>query len=84
MILRLLPSSVGKYYNPLVMPAMATELDSVGPTCHTLSVSDLVKLPNATDVFKFPTLEKEGFRLCSFLNAILVHTNLLRCEELKK
>jgi hypothetical protein len=43
-------------YNPLVMSAVGQELDNVGLTCHVLSISDLVHLPNVTDIYKFPTL----------------------------
>lgn len=92
MILRLLPSSVGKCSIPLVTSAMGKELNSIGPTCHVLPIRDLVQLPNFTDgktksyysadVFKFSMLGKEGLRLCSFLNAVLVHANLLQYQKL--
>lgn len=91
MILRLLHSSVGKCSVPLVMSAMGKELSSVGPTYHVLSIPNLVQLPNFTgcktkgyysaDGFKSPMLGKERFRLCSFLNAILEHANLLRSQK---
>lgn len=42
MILRLLPNSVGKCCNPLVMSAMGKEL-VLDPTCCGLSIPDLIQ-----------------------------------------
>ena len=36
----------------------------------------------SADILKFPVLGKEGVRLCSLLNATLVHENLLQYQRL--
>lgn len=92
MILRLLPSSVGKCSILLVMSAMDKELDSIGPTCQVLSIPDLVQLPNfpdgktkahqSADVFRFPMLGKRRVQIMFIFKCHFSTCKLQRYEEL--
>jgi hypothetical protein len=61
------------------MSALDKDLGNTDPNCHILSFPYLIQFPNVINSFKFPTL---WFILCSFINFILVHTDLLRYELL--